>query len=72
MGNSHNRVTQLFGNDKKGKVKTMCEDGHCCCSKPDEQKNKPEDCAPEQIAKCHPESDEHPCAQKESETDQGD
>jgi hypothetical protein len=44
---------------KEEEEKTMCEG--CGCANPDKQKEKPEECTPEQIKKCHPESEGHPC-----------
>jgi len=38
----------------------MCK-GHVGCEKPEELKGKPEECTPEQIKKCHGETQEHPC-----------
>lgn len=32
------------------------------CQKPDELKGKPQDCSPDQVAKCHGEGEDHPCA----------
>ena len=37
----------------------MCECNECC--KPDKLRGKPEDCSPEQIAKCHGDAKVHPC-----------
>jgi len=36
----------------------MCND---CCRKPDQLKEKPEDCSPGQIKTCHGEVKNHPC-----------
>ena len=36
----------------------MCQN---CCQKPEELKDKPENCTPEQIAKCHGDAQAHPC-----------
>ena len=38
----------------------MC-DKNKCCQKPKELKDKPEQCSPEQIKKCHGDAAEHPC-----------
>ncbi|HUT61689.1 MAG TPA: hypothetical protein VNA25_27945 [Phycisphaerae bacterium] len=35
------------------------------CQKPENLKGKPEDCSPEQIAKCHGDAAEHPCCKPE-------
>ena len=40
----------------------MCEK---CCQKPENLKDKPENCTPEQIKKCHGEQTEHPCTKCE-------
>ncbi len=37
------------------------DETNCCCEKPEILQGKPEDCTPEQIRKCHGESDAHPC-----------
>jgi hypothetical protein len=43
----------------------MCE---CCgCTNPDERKDKPEECTPEQIEECHPESKGHPCVEEKDQ-----
>jgi len=36
----------------------MCKEG---CQKPENLKDKPEGCTPEQIRECHGEVKEHPC-----------
>ena len=54
----------------------MCD--KCGCTKPEEKKdvpcdkfqNKPKECTPEQIAKCHPESKDHPCEGEKEEPKQ--
>ena len=38
----------------------MCQQNQTC-QKPEELKDKPENCSPEQIKKCHGEAIEHPC-----------
>jgi ArsR family transcriptional regulator, arsenate/arsenite/antimonite-responsive transcriptional repressor len=40
------------------KAKDMCND---CCQKPENLKDKPESCSPEQIEKCHGKDIGHPC-----------
>lgn len=42
----------------KRKAKDMCTD---CCQKPENLKDKPESCSPEQIEKCHGKYGGHPC-----------
>lgn len=37
------------------------EMGQGACQKPEELKDKPENCSPEQSANCHGDSGEHPC-----------
>ena len=37
----------------------MCEE--CGCQKPEEPVEKPEECTPEQIRRCHGDVEEHPC-----------
>jgi len=41
------------------------EKGKCC--KPEELKDKPETCSPEQIRKCHGDQAGHPCTEKSQE-----
>jgi len=43
----------------------MCD--KCCCSNPEKLKDKPENCTAHQIAKCHPESNGHPCEREPEE-----
>jgi hypothetical protein len=38
----------------------MCD---CGCTNPEKKVKDPKLCSPEQIAKCHPESKDHPCEQ---------
>jgi hypothetical protein len=38
----------------------MCEQT-CGCQNPVELKERPEDCTPEQIRKCHGDEAQHPC-----------
>ena len=40
----------------------MCD--KCGCTKPDEKKDDPKQCTPEDIKECHPESQGHPCEVK--------
>jgi len=46
----------------KRKAKDMCND---CCQKPENLKDTPESCSPEQIEKCHGKDGGHPCVIKE-------
>jgi DNA-binding transcriptional ArsR family regulator len=46
----------------KRKAKTMCND---CCQKPENLKDKPESCSPEQIEQCHGKDGGHPCVKKD-------
>ena len=46
----------------KRKAKDMCND---CCQKPENLKDKPESCSPEQIEKCHGNDGGHPCVKKD-------
>ena len=46
----------------KRKAKEMCKD---CCQKPENLKDKPESCSPEQIEKCHGKDGGHPCVIEE-------
>jgi len=48
----------------------MCES--CGCMNPEERKDEPEECTPEQIGERHPESKGHSSAQDEKDTDQQD
>ena len=36
------------------------------CQKPENLKGNPSECSPEQIRKCHGDSAQHPCVEKES------
>ena len=46
----------------------MCGKG-TCCQKPEELKGKPRDCTPEQIEKCHGDSEKHPCVSEDEKPD---
>jgi DNA-binding transcriptional ArsR family regulator len=46
----------------KRKAKDMCKD---CCQKPENLKDKPESCSPEQIEMCHGKDGGHPCVIEE-------
>jgi len=40
-----------------------------CCRKPEELKEKPQDCSPEQIRKCHGDVEGHPCVSEDEKPD---
>ncbi len=40
-----------------------CDDKKEGCQKPENLKDKPEDCSPEQIRQCHGDVAEHPCVE---------
>ena len=40
----------------------MCDEKKCC-EKPKELRDKPSECSPEQIKKCHGDAKKHPCEQ---------
>jgi len=46
----------------------MCEQ-KTQCEKPDQLADKPEECSPEQIRKCHGEVKKHPCVAKAAQDD---
>jgi len=46
----------------------MCET--CGCTKPEEKKDDPKECTPEEVSECHPESEDHPCEEKKDESKQ--
>ncbi len=48
--------------DLERRIFPMCQD---CCQQPIQLKDKPENCAPEQIKKCHGDEKEHPCTQED-------
>ena len=41
----------------------MCQN---CCEQPNNLKDKPENCTPEQIRECHGDTKEHPCTKENS------
>ncbi len=43
-----------------------CAEKKSGCQRPDELKEKPEECTPKQIKKCHGTMRKHPCAPKGS------
>ena len=43
----------------------MCQDHKHGCQKPDELKDKPEECTNEQIKKCHGDAKDHPCTKSD-------
>lgn len=53
------RILQAPEHPQKSEEVEMCQD---CCRQPENLKDKPENCTPEQIEKCHGDSQEHPCS----------
>lgn len=51
------RIIELSDKNHKMDV-NMCEN---CCQQPANLKDKPENCAPEQIRQCHGDEQSHPC-----------
>ncbi len=51
------RINEIRPTDIQ-KEEVMCQN---CCQQPDKLKDKPENCTPEQIEKCHGEGTDHPC-----------
>lgn len=51
------RIIEISDKNQKKEV-NMCEN---CCRQPANLKDKPENCAPEQILKCHGDEQSHPC-----------
>ena len=47
----------------KSQEANMCEN---CCQQPNKLKDKPENCTPEQIRKCHGDTKEHSCIKENS------
>ena len=41
-----------------------CHEEKPVCQKPENLKGKPEDCTPDQIAKCHGDAKDHSCESK--------
>lgn len=52
------RIHDIDNNNPQLKEINMCQD---CCQQPDKLMDKPENCTPEQIKKCHGDAQEHPC-----------
>ena len=46
----------------------MC-DKESCCEHPEKKVKDPKECSPEQIAECHPESENHPCEKQSKQQD---
>lgn len=44
-----------------------CNDKKSCCEKPENLKGRPEECTPEQIARCHPDAGGHPCVEEKKD-----
>lgn len=53
------RILQAPEHPQNPEEVEMCQD---CCRQPENLKDKPENCTPEQIKKCHGDSPEHPCS----------
>jgi ArsR family transcriptional regulator len=45
----------------------MCRTNQCC-QKPEQLKNKPEECSPKQIKECHGDHKTHPCVPEKKAT----
>jgi ArsR family transcriptional regulator, arsenate/arsenite/antimonite-responsive transcriptional repressor len=56
------KSSSASGKSLQRKAKDMCND---CCQKPENLKDKPESCSPEQIEKCHGKDGGHPCVKEE-------
>lgn len=52
------RINATPADNQHSEEAKMCRN---CCQKPDKLKDRPETCSPEQIEKCHGDSQEHPC-----------
>ncbi len=55
------RISELPKKQFRSKEVDMCQN---CCQQPDQLQDKQENCSPEQIRKCHEDTQEHPCTQK--------
>ena len=71
--NSRNpdKFLQIFGRpvtEKEGR-QMCCSTKGSACQCPEELKQEPEECTPEQIEKCHGTKEEHPCIPKERKKD---
>ena len=53
------RINEFPPDTTQPKEDTMCQN---CCQQPDNLKDKPESCTPEQIKECHGDGGGHPCA----------
>jgi len=61
--------------DSKKEIKTivffgvfdMCQN---CCQQPNKLQDKPENCSPQQINKCHGDVTEHPCTKEKPDSGQ--
>ncbi|MBW1783141.1 MAG: winged helix-turn-helix transcriptional regulator [Deltaproteobacteria bacterium] len=49
-------------NDLERRMLPMCQN---CCQQPVQLKDKPENCTPEQVRKCHGDEEEHPCTKED-------
>lgn len=52
------RISGRSTGNMPSKEAEMCQN---CCQKPEELRDKPENCSPEQIEKCQGDSQTHPC-----------
>ncbi len=50
--------------DLERRTLPMCQN---CCEQPTQLKDKPENCTPEQIKKCHGDEKNHPCTQEDTQ-----
>lgn len=57
------RINETLIKVHKSQEANMCEN---CCQQPNKLKDKPENCTPEQIRKCHGDTKEHPCIKENS------
>ena len=63
------RINEVFENKTKSEKEEvdMCQN---CCQQPNNLKDKPENCSPEQIRECHGDTKDHPCI-KETAASEG-
>lgn len=61
------RIDTRPADNLHSKEADMCQN---CCQKPEQLKDKPETCTPEQIAQCHGDSRERPCTSGNCEPEQ--
>ena len=65
MGICQRSISDSIISTNEKKEVSMCND---CCQKPDQLKEKPGECSPEQIKTCHGDAKIHPCV-KGAKTD---